>query len=136
VREKAARGANGPPSSSRRPAKAAYTSIITVLKQTLVTFTSKYRLLILIFISLCAILIIRREVIFMRCEYKDDFNVEYSGSLHITKGDGIDVVVKADQIPANYKACLDSAVSRNSCHELRAAAKGVTNTFHEAWEKE
>jgi hypothetical protein len=68
----------------------------------------------------------------MRCEYKDDFKVDYSGSLHITKGNGIDLVVKGDQIPSNFKACLDSAISRNSCHELRAAARGVTNTINSA----
>jgi hypothetical protein len=68
----------------------------------------------------------------MRCEYKDDFKVDYSGSLHITKGDGVDLVVQRDRIPSNFKACLDSAVSRNSCHELRAAARGVTNTINSA----
>ena len=72
----------------------------------------------------------------MKCGYKDDFKVEYSGSLHITKGNGVDLVVQGGQIPANAKACLDSAVNRNSCHELRAAAKAVTNTLHEAFGKE
>lgn len=72
----------------------------------------------------------------MRCEYKDAFKVDYSGSLHITKGDGVDLVVKGDQIPANFKACLDSAVKRNSCHELRAAARGVTNILQEEFKKE
>ena len=72
----------------------------------------------------------------MRCEYDDGFKVEYSGSLHITKGDGIDVVVKGSQIPANAKACLDSAVSRNSCHELRAAARAVTKNIREAFDVE
>ncbi len=72
----------------------------------------------------------------MRCDYKDDFKVDYSGSLHITKGNGVDLVVKGDQIPANFKACLDSAVSRNSCHELRAAARGVTSSINEALNKE
>ena len=68
----------------------------------------------------------------MRCEYKDGFKVDYSGALQVTKGDGIDLIVKGDQIPANFKACLDSAVDRNSCHELRAAARGVTNKISAA----
>ncbi len=72
----------------------------------------------------------------MRCDYKDDFKVDYAGSLHITKGNGVDLVVQEGQIPANFKACLDSAVSRNSCHELRAAARGVTKTIQEALSKE
>ncbi len=73
----------------------------------------------------------------MRCDYKDDFKVDYSsGSLHITKGNGVDLVVQEAQIPANFKACLDSAVNRNSCHELRAAARGVTNIIERDFEKE
>jgi hypothetical protein len=73
----------------------------------------------------------------MRCDYKDDFKVDYStGSLHITKGNGVDLVVKESQIPANFKACLDSAVSRNSCHELRSAAKGITSSINEALNRE
>ena len=72
----------------------------------------------------------------MRCEYKDDFRVDYTGSLHIKKGDGVDLLVKGNQIPADAKACLDSAVSRNNCHELRAAAKAVTNSINQSFYKE
>ncbi len=72
----------------------------------------------------------------MKCGYKDDFKVDYAGSLHITKGNGVDLTIKGNQIPANYKACLDSAVERNSCHELRAAAKGVTSSLQAAFGKE
>ncbi|GLI38255.1 hypothetical protein KI811_17070 [Geobacter hydrogenophilus] len=73
----------------------------------------------------------------MRCDYKDDFKVDYSGgSLHITKGTDVDLVVTGGQIPANYKACLDSAVTRNSCHELRSAARGITNTISRAFNTE
>ena len=72
----------------------------------------------------------------MKCGYKDDFKVDYSGSLHISKGDGIDFVVKADQIPANIKSCLDSAVNRNSCHELRAASRALTGTLTKEFDTE
>ncbi len=72
----------------------------------------------------------------MRCGYKDDFKVDYSGSLHITKGDGVDYLIKEGQIPAYLKSGLDAAVSHNSCHELRMAAKAVTSTIQGAWEKE
>lgn len=72
----------------------------------------------------------------MRCEYKDDFRVDYAGALHITKGDGIDLTVKGADIPANVKKCLDSAVSRNSCHELRAAARSFTNSINKAFDTE
>lgn len=92
--------------------------------------------MILIFIMPYAILVLRKEVITMKCDYKDDFKVDYTGELRITKGDGVDLVVKGDEIPANFKACLDSAVTRNSCHELRAAARGVTNTIRDALNRE
>lgn len=72
----------------------------------------------------------------MRCEYKDDFKVDYSGALQITKGDGVDLIVKGDQIPANIKSCLDSAVSRNNCHELRAASKALTSTLQKEFDIE
>ncbi len=73
----------------------------------------------------------------MRCGYKDDFKVDYStGALHITKGEGVDLVVKGSQISGNAKACLDSAVNRNSCHELRAAARSVASTIDRAFNVE
>lgn len=72
----------------------------------------------------------------MRCEYKDGFKVDYAGSLHITKGDGVDLVVQGGQLSANVKSCLDSAVNRNSCHELRAASRAATKNIQEAFERE
>lgn len=72
----------------------------------------------------------------MKCSYKDDFKVDYSGSLHISKGDGVDLIVKADQIPTNIKSCLDSAVSHNNCQELRAASKTLAETIRTALSKE
>ncbi len=72
----------------------------------------------------------------MRCEYKDDFKVDYAGALRITKGDGIDLVVKEAQIPANIKSSLQAAVTHNSCHELRSAAKTFAKTINQAFERE
>ena len=72
----------------------------------------------------------------MRCEYKDDFKVDYSGSLHITKGDGLDLVAKGSQIPTDIKSSLDSAVKHNDCHELRAASKAFTSTINKAFDVE
>lgn len=72
----------------------------------------------------------------MKCTYKDDFKVDYSGSLHISKGDGVDLVVKEGLIPKDIRSSLDSAVSHNSCHELRAASKTFTDTIHTAFGKE
>lgn len=73
----------------------------------------------------------------MRCAYKDDFKVDYShGSLQITKGEGIDLLVDTGKIPADIRTGLDAAVSHNSCHELRAAARGVTESIERAFEIE
>lgn len=72
----------------------------------------------------------------MRCEYKDGFQVDYAGSLHITRGSGIDLLVNGGQLSANVKSCLDSAVTHNSCHELRAASRAVTKKIHAAFDIE
>ena len=72
----------------------------------------------------------------MRCTYKDDFKVDYSGSLHISKGDAVDLVVKEGMIPSNIKSNLDSAVNHNSCHELRAASRAFTETIQKEFGKE
>lgn len=72
----------------------------------------------------------------MRCEYKDGFKVDYSESLRITKGNDVDLLVKGDQIPANFRGDLDAAARHNSCGELRSAAQAVTDNFNEAWKHE
>ncbi len=78
-----------------------------------------------------------KEVIVMRCGYKDDFRVDYShGSLHITKGEGVDLLVATSTIPDDLRAGLNAAVAHESCHELRAAARGVTENIEKAFEIE
>jgi hypothetical protein len=72
----------------------------------------------------------------MRCTYKDDFAVDYSGSLHITKGDGVDFVVKENLIPSNIRTNLDAAVSHKDCHELRAASRELTDTIRTEFNRE
>ncbi len=73
----------------------------------------------------------------MRCDYKDDFKVDYSsGALHITKGAGVELTAHDSDLPENVKKCLDSAVTRNSCHELRAAAKAFTGSISKAFDVE
>jgi hypothetical protein len=72
----------------------------------------------------------------MRCEYKDDFKVDYSGSLRISKGDGVDLVVKEGKIPTDIKSSLDSAVGHNSCHELRTASRALTKNISTAFDTE
>lgn len=71
----------------------------------------------------------------MRCEYKDGFKVDYSGSLRISKGDEVDLLVKGDRIPASFRGGLDAAASHNSCGELRTAAQAVTETINQEWNK-
>jgi hypothetical protein len=72
----------------------------------------------------------------MRCTYRDDVKVDYTGSLHITKGEGVDLTVKAGQIPSNIRTSLDSAVSHNSCDELWAASSAFTATIPKFFGKE
>jgi hypothetical protein len=76
------------------------------------------------------------EVINMRCDYKDGFKVDYAGTLHISKGRGVDLVIEGGILPADVKSSLDSAVIHNSCHELRAASKVATKTIQMAFEVE
>ncbi len=74
----------------------------------------------------------------MRCDYKDGFKVDYedyAGSLRITKGNDVEISVQADQISGRVRSDLHAAESHNSCSELRAAAREVTDTIHEAWDK-
>lgn len=71
----------------------------------------------------------------MRCEYNDGFKVDYSGSLRITKGTDVDILVQGGLINERARSDLDAAASHNSCSELRAAAREVTDTLHEAWDK-
>ena len=80
--------------------------------------------------------IIVKEVINMRCEYKDGFQVDYAGSLHISKGRGLDLVIQGGILPVSVKSSLDSAVINNSCHELRAASRVATKTIQTAFEVE
>ena len=70
----------------------------------------------------------------MICDYKDGFQVDYAGSLHISKGKAVDFVIQGGQLPANVKSSLDSAVTHNSCHELRAASRLATNNVQKAFD--
>jgi hypothetical protein len=94
--------------------------------------------LILIFILIYVILVTRKEVTYMRCEYRDGFKVDYedyAGSLRITKGNDVEISVQAGQISGKARSDLDAAANHNSCSELRAAAREVTDALHEAWDK-
>jgi hypothetical protein len=71
----------------------------------------------------------------MKCEYNDGFKVDYAGSLRISKGNDVEIFVQGGQINAQCRHDLDAAASHNSCSELRAAAREVTDTIHEAWDK-
>jgi len=72
----------------------------------------------------------------MKCEYKDGFKVDYAGTLHISKGRGVDLVIEGGILPASIKNDLDSAVIHNSCPELRAASRVATKTIQTAFDEE
>ncbi|MDD2541635.1 MAG: hypothetical protein PHH28_11420 [Desulfuromonadaceae bacterium] len=65
----------------------------------------------------------------MICTYKDGLKVSYSGSLQITKGKDVNVLIKEGYIPANVRSSLDLATSSHSCRDMRKVAKEVTATF-------
>ena len=60
----------------------------------------------------------------MRCEYNDGLKIDYSGSLHMSKGDKVDIFLNVGDIPAGFKSDLDSVAK--SCTLLRTVAKEVT----------
>ena len=63
----------------------------------------------------------------MKCVYDDGLQVDYTGSLSITKGSEVNVFLKANEIPAGIKGELVDAVRANSCGELRHVAQEVTD---------
>lgn len=63
----------------------------------------------------------------MKCAYNDGLKVDYTGSLHISKGKDVDLVLKAEDIPERYKEELEGAVRHNSCGELKNTALKVTD---------
>ena len=65
----------------------------------------------------------------MICEYKDGLKVSYSGSLQITKGKEVNVLIKEGFIPANFRSGLDLAATHNSCSDMRKVADDVTATI-------
>ena len=64
----------------------------------------------------------------MKCQYDDGLQVDYAGSLRITKGAEINVYLQASEIPAALRGELEEAALHNSCGELRHAAQEVTDT--------
>jgi hypothetical protein len=65
----------------------------------------------------------------MICEFSDGLKVNYSGSLQITKGKDVNVMIKDTFIPSNIKNGLDTAASQHSCSDMRKVADEVTATF-------
>jgi hypothetical protein len=63
----------------------------------------------------------------MVCKYSDGLKVDYSGSLHITKGKDVELALKEEDIPDNFKGDLREAAFHNNCEELRHVALEVTD---------
>lgn len=63
----------------------------------------------------------------MRCEFQDGLKVDYAGSLHISKGKDVDLVLHEEEIPDNFKGQLQGAARRNSCSGLRDTALKVSD---------
>ena len=63
----------------------------------------------------------------MKCAYNDGLEVDYSGSLRITKGKDVNVFLQANELPANIKGELQDAALHNNCREVRHVAQEVTD---------
>jgi hypothetical protein len=75
------------------------------------------------------------EVKQMKCEYDDGYKVDYSGSLRITKAEGVNLFVKKRFIPAIVKGALQTAARHNNCVELRKAAWNLIDDIRGVWER-
>jgi hypothetical protein len=64
----------------------------------------------------------------MRYEFDDGMVVDYSGDIHITKSDTIDLYIEEAYIPANVRNELEDAASRNSRDGMRKIAVLLTDT--------
>jgi hypothetical protein len=62
----------------------------------------------------------------MSCEFNDGLQIDYSGSLQMSKGEGVSVFLDAGDIPTGFKSDLDSATRSKSCILLRTAAHEIT----------
>jgi hypothetical protein len=65
----------------------------------------------------------------MICEYEDGLKVNFSGSLQITKGKDVNVLIKEGFIPANIRNDLSQAAGNHNCRDMRKVADDVTATF-------
>lgn len=61
----------------------------------------------------------------MKCEFRDGLKVDYSGSLRITKGSGVNVFMQEGAIPPDVRRKLESASHHSKCQELRSIAETV-----------
>jgi hypothetical protein len=63
----------------------------------------------------------------MKCVYSDGMTVDYSGSLHISKGADVDLVLTEEEIPESFKGELRGATFENSCIALRNVALEISD---------
>jgi hypothetical protein len=64
----------------------------------------------------------------MRYEFDDGLVVDYSGNIHITKGETIDLYIEEAYIPANVRDDLKEATRKNSHDDIRKIAVLLTDT--------
>ena len=64
----------------------------------------------------------------MKCEFKDGVKIDYSGSLSIRNGKGINgYLVRKEGIPDNLRMELDRAVRNDSCKEMRKITDAIVH---------
>jgi len=65
----------------------------------------------------------------MVCEFGDGMKVRFAGSLQITKGSEVNVLIGEMFIPSDIKSSLEMAASRHSCNDMRKVADNVTALY-------
>jgi hypothetical protein len=75
------------------------------------------------------LLLQKKEVAKMKCEFSDGLTVSYTGPLQILKGTDVNVFIKEDRIPDDIKSDLDMALFRNRCSAMRTVAEEVTRKY-------
>lgn len=55
--------------------------------------------------------------------------MDFSGSLQITKGNDINMIIQEGFLPANIRSGLELAARHHSCRDMRKVANDVTATL-------
>ncbi|MBP1752565.1 MAG: hypothetical protein H6Q57_1401 [Geobacteraceae bacterium] len=64
----------------------------------------------------------------MKYEFSDGMVVDYSGSIHVTRGTEIDLFIEEGYIPVNVRKDLEEATRKGSRDDIKKIAVMLTDT--------